>query len=218
MIIAIDGHVATGKSTVAKLIAQKLGGFFASTGQIYRLCTYYMLKKGIDLNDSQAIAQNMSKFNFSIKKHNHQCFFLCNNEEVSSKHLMDNTISTQVSLVAQNKQVRQSLIKLQQSLSEVHQTMVVEGRDIGSVIFPNASYKFFMTATVEVRAKRRLKQINPQYDKAQLLEMIAQINKRDQIDTNRKCNPTKITNDAIIIDTSNKTIQEVVNQLIQYIK
>ena len=218
MIIAIDGHAATGKSTVAKLLAQRLEGVFVSTGQIYRLCTYHMLKRGIDLNDNQAIAKNINKLNFSIKKHNHQCFFLCDNEEIPSKDLMDNAISLQVSLVAQNKKVRQSLIKLQRSLSEVHPTMIIEGRDIGSVIFPNASYKFFMKASAEVRAERRLKQLNLQYDKAQLLDMIAQINKRDQIDANRKYNPTKITNDAIVIDTSNKTVREVVDQLMQYIK
>ena len=217
-LITIDGNASTGKSTIGKLVAKNINGVFISTGEIYRLITYWLLYFNIDLNNEKEVIKKFQQLNLTSRRnHKDKIEFLCNDKFVEDKLLCDNIISSNVSLVARISQVRQPLIQFQRNFSSLKDSLVVEGRDIGTVIFPNSHYKFFITATAKIRALRRLKQYKSNFTNKELKEMQNDITKRDEIDSSRQTSPTKQASDAIIIDNSNKTIEQTINQMMTII-
>ncbi len=220
LIIAIDGPSAVGKSTIAKLIAQKLGYLYIDTGAIYRAITWKVLQKNIDLNNEDLVSDLVSKIHVFIKKiyrnfKKYYCIFV-NGEDVTEE-IRNPKIDQNVSQIAKLPKVRRQLIALQRDLAK-NGCIVMEGRDIGSIILPYADIKLYFTASEEERIKRRYQELKNKGYKVSYKEVKEQIIQRDIIDSNRKCAPLTKTKDAIVIESTNKTIGEVKNEILKIIK
>ncbi|MAW21671.1 MAG: cytidylate kinase [Flavobacteriales bacterium] len=209
--IAIDGHSSCGKSTIAKSIAEQYGMRYIDTGAMYRAVTLFFMRndviinKVINNNDILFSLQNMSidfKFNLETKKSE---MFL-NNENVED-FIRGIEVSENVSIVAQIKEVRDKLIGLQRDIGK-EKNVVMDGRDIGTKVFPNAKLKLFITASAEIRAERRCKELIDKGDNVSFEDVLANINKRDKHDTNRVINPLLKADDAILIDNTELSIKD----------
>ena len=200
MIVAIDGPAGTGKSTVAKIIAEKLNITFLNSGSFYRGITLGLLRDKIDLNDEEQILEYAENLDLDyVNEH-----LILNGEDVN--HLLhQDIISEHSSPISAIVELRNIVNKKLRKITE-KQSVVCEGRDITTVVFPNAEYKFYLDATSEVRAKRRF---NQGVSDLSLEEIKAAIEKRDEIDKNKKVGALKIAEDATYIDTSLLTIDEV---------
>lgn len=208
--IAIDGPAASGKSTVAQLIAEKLAFTYIDTGAMYRAITYQVLQNNIEPTDEEKvylIAQN-SKLDFC----NNSLFL---NEIDITNYLRQENIEKHVSIIARNPLVRNQLVTIQRAMG-CKKAVIMEGRDIGSCVFPDADLKIYLTATKMIRAKRRYWQLLSQNKKVNLETIKQQINYRDQIDSTRKAFPLTITADAHYLDSSHLKITEVVEKIIYY--
>jgi cytidylate kinase len=209
--IAIDGHSSCGKSTIAKFIAEKYGMRYIDTGAMYRAITLYCMRnnliqnKKVDLgllqNSLDKITINF-EFNAVLKKSE---TFL-NNENVEDL-IRGIEVSENVSIIAQIKEVREKLILLQQEIGK-SKNVVMDGRDIGTVVFPNAKLKLFVTASSEVRAKRRFDELVIKGDIVSFDEVLGNLNQRDEHDTNRKINPLIMAKDAVLINNTDLSIAE----------
>ncbi|MEX0962050.1 MAG: (d)CMP kinase [Simkaniaceae bacterium] len=208
MIITIDGPSGCGKSTVAKGLAQKLKYQHVDTGAIYRTLALFLSQKGVNCNDENEISKVIDGFRFSINKGR---FFLFD-EEVTIK-IRQNEISRIASIISTYPVVRKKLLKIQQD--EGRKSAVFEGRDMGTVVFPYADLKIYLTASRRVRAERRLLELKKKFpDKNfELNEIEQEISERDQRDSSRKLAPLKCPSDAILVDTSKRSIEEVVQTL-----
>ena len=214
MIIAIDGPAGSGKSTTAKLLADKLGFIYLDTGAMYRAVTLFLLKNKINVNNTADIQKSLEKIDLSIKNNNRFEVYL-NNQNVTN-NLRKTSIDDLVSDISKILDVRNKMVILQRNFSS-NKNVVVEGRDIGSNVFPNAEFKFFLIADVIERAKRRLN--DKQYKKSLTLsELVKKIEKRDKIDSNRLISPLIKVNDAIEIDTTSLTVEEQVTKIYDIIK
>ncbi|AAP56509.2 Cytidylate kinase [Mycoplasmoides gallisepticum str. R(low)] len=207
--IAIDGPAGSGKSTVAKLVAQRLGFDYLSTGKIFR-AFYYLIKE-----NNWSIDQLISNFN------KYECAFngdqVVINKENISQLLNDPTISKGASEIAQDPKIRAYALSLQQDYAN-KKPVVMDGRDITSVVLPNAILKVFLTASAQQRAIRRIKQLNLELNKATLEQFTNEIQQRDDNDTNRKLAPLMIVKDAIVIDSDQLSIEQVVDKIISLYK
>tara|TARA_Y100000591_G_C21657478_1_gene606035 strand:- start:68 stop:712 length:645 start_codon:yes stop_codon:yes gene_type:complete len=212
MIIAIDGEASTGKSTQAKKIAKKLNINYRDSGAYYRAITLYLIKNQI--NSKETIGNDLfSKIDISQKFENESLFIFLNGEDVTSK-IRGHKVSVNVSEYAKKPEIRNFVYNLLRKSSELT-SLVVDGRDIGTVVFPNADYKFFLYAIPEIRAKRRHKEIN---DESVKIESIArEIKERDDTDSNRDIAPLKKAEDAYGIDVSYLTIDQVFEEILQKI-
>jgi cytidylate kinase len=209
--IAIDGHSSCGKSTIARSIAEKYGMRYIDTGAMYRAITLYCMRnkiiqnKEVDLgllqNSLDEIAINF-EYNSDLKKSE---TFL-NNENVEDL-IRGIEVSENVSIIAQIKEVREKLILLQQEIGK-SKNVVMDGRDIGTVVFPNAKLKLFVTASSEVRAKRRFDELVIKGDIVSFDEVLGNLNQRDEHDTNRKINPLIMAKDAVLINNTDLSIAE----------
>jgi len=219
LIIAIDGPSAVGKSTIGKLIAQELGYLYIDTGAIYRAITWKVLQKNIDLNNEDLVSNIVSKIHISIKKMNlkfkNYYLIFIDGEDVTEE-IRNPKIDQNVSLIAKLPKVRKQLIDMQRNLAK-NGCIVMEGRDIGSIILPYADIKLYFSASEEERIKRRYQELNERGHKISYKEVKEQILRRDVIDSNRKYAPLTKTEDAILIDTTNKTIEEVKNEILKII-
>ena len=214
MIIAIDGPAGSGKSTTAKLLADKLGFIYLDTGAMYRAITLFLLKNKINVNNVADVKKSLEKIDLSIKNNNRFEVYL-NNQNVTN-NLRETSIDDLVSDISKILDVRNKMVILQRNFSS-NKNVVVEGRDIGSNVFPNADFKFFLIADVIERAKRRLN--DKQYKKSLTLsELVKKIEKRDKIDSNRLISPLIKVNDAIEIDTTSLTVEEQVTKIYDIIK
>ena len=215
-IITVDGPSASGKSTVGFLLAQKIGYQFIDSGLIYRVATLLSQRQNIDPTDGDKIAEaiNSSKIQFQTEDQTVKIFL--NGEDVTA-FLKTPQIDNLVPIIAAHNQVREATKGVQREVG-LAQNTVMAGRDIGSEIFPEAIYKFFITASVEARAKRRFDQLIKTHPEVSLEDIEQEIKKRDQIDSTRKASPMRIPEGAIIIDTSNLKIDEVVEKLLNSIK
>ena len=214
MIIAIDGPAGSGKSTTAKLLADKLGFIYLDTGAMYRAVTLFLLKNKINVNNITDVKESLEKIDLSIKNKNSFEVYL-NNQNVTN-NLRETSIDDLVSDVSKILGVRNKMVILQRNFSS-NKNVVVEGRDIGSNVFPNADFKFFLIADVIERAKRRLN--DKQYEQSLTLsELVKKIEKRDKIDSNRLISPLIKVNDAIEIDTTSLTVEEQVTKIYDIIK
>jgi len=213
LVIAIDGPAGAGKSTIAKKIADILDIEYIDTGAMYRAFTLKVLNSNIDINNLDEILKLLDTTTIEFKNRHIYLDGTRVDEEIRN-----NIISNNVSQIAKIKEVREKMVELQQKLA-ISNNVIMDGRDIGTVVLPNANYKFFLTASVEERAKRRYKELiqkgisNITYE--QILE---EIKKRDEIDSNREVSPLRKSQDAYVIDTTNKTIDETVQEIISIIE
>ncbi len=208
-VIAIDGPAASGKSTVASHLARLLSIPYVNTGSMYRAVTYAVLQQKIDVSDEAAMKELLNNMQLEYKADEAGNFSLSLNGVFLKDELVTPEVNANVSPVAAIPMVREKLKKLQRSLAE-KQRIVMEGRDIGSVVFPDAAWKFFVTASPEVRAKRRLDQSKESYSSATLEEIARSIAERDRIDSERPVAPLKQCEDAILVDSSNMNVEETV--------
>ena len=211
LVIAVDGPAGAGKSTIAKLIADKLNINYIDTGAMYRAITYKCLQNHIDINNEEEVIKIAKSCEIDFKDNN---IYL--NKEILKDEIRTMEVSNNVSNVAKIKEVRYLMVDIQRNIGKIN-SVILDGRDIGSYVFPNADYKFFLVATPEERGKRRYKElIDKGYD-VNLEEIITDIIKRDEIDSNREFAPLVKASDAIEIDTTGKSIDEVVNSVLSKI-
>lgn len=203
-IIALDGPSGSGKSTIANILAKKLKISYLNTGSMYRAVTLFLLENKIEKSDKINI-DLLRKINIDIKEDK---VFL-NEKDVSDK-IRNKEVTENVSWVSSISLVRKYLVDMQRKISQ-NKSIILDGRDIGTVVFPNAKYKFFLVASSEVRAKRRYEQ--NEIDKS-LEEIQKDIEKRDYLDSHREISPLKKAEDAIEIDSSNLTIDETIEEII----
>lgn len=216
MIIAIDGESATGKSTLAKLLSKKLKFKYLNTGMIYRVLTYYLLKNQIKENQLGKIKEALKKIDIKLNfiNHNQRIFIF---DKDYTRYINLPLVQKNVSKFSKIKAVRQVCLKLQRNFAK-NNNIIVEGRDIGSVVYPNANIKFFITCDINVRAKRRFDDLIKTGQNVTLEEVKNDLIARDNNDTFRKESPLKISDGALIIDTTQKTIQQTLEIMIKYIK
>jgi len=211
LIVAIDGPGGSGKTTVAKLVAKKLGFFYLDTGAIYRALTLKLMKEGVSLNDPLAVSQAIDRT--SIEFRDDRVFL--DGEDVTLA-IRDPEVDRVVSLVAKIPVVREKLLPLQRELVKGRNS-VVEGRDMGTVVFPEAEVKVFLTASLSERASRRWRELLSKGKDASLEDVLNDLKRRDDIDSNRDVAPLKVAPDAVIIDTTYKSVDEVVEEVVQLV-
>ena len=205
LVIAIDGPAASGKSSVARALAQKLGLVYVNSGTMYLAFTWYVLEKKIDPRDTPSVLALLRAMDFQCSLNGSESSILIDGTD-PEPHLSETAVNENVSLIASIPEVREYLVAKQREYA-VDQDLVMEGRDIGSVVFPRTKWKFYVDASPEVRAARRAKQ-------GVLDEIVA----RDQCDSSRTASPLKVAEDAQMIDSSNLTIDGVVETIISKLK
>ena len=216
MIIAIDGPAATGKSTTAKALAQRLAFTYLDTGAMYRAVTLLTLRKKIKISENFDLISLLEQFDLKIEQHGNKILIILNGEDVSDE-IRRLDVTENVSEVSALSIVRKTLVKIQRKIAN-DQNCVVEGRDIGTVVFPNAEVKFYVVADYDVRAKRRLLDFKRLGEEKSIDNLIKEIKNRDKYDSERKDSPLLKANDAIEVDTTNMTIEEQVNIMYKKIK
>ena len=212
MIIAIDGPSASGKSTTAKGVAEKLGITHVDTGAMYRAVTLGLKLSGISPDDDASVCQYLSEIELYFDANNK---IHLNGVDVSYE-IRSGDISSRVSAVSAIPEVREKMVIIQRRIAG-EQNCVLEGRDIGTVVFPNAEFKFFLIADIDVRAKRRLIELEKMGENKSISELIEDIRRRDQLDSSRDHSPLIQADDAIPIDTSQLTINEQIKKIINHI-
>ena len=209
MIIAIDGPAGAGKSTIAKKVADRLGYIYIDTGAMYRAFTYELLISSISLSDIEEITKVLEKTNIEFK--NSEIFL--NNLNVTNE-IRSKNVTANVSAVSAIPQVREKLVNLQRKIAS-ESNSILDGRDIGTVVFPNAELKIFLTASVKIRALRRYNELIAKDKNIDINEIEAEIEKRDKLDSSRETSPLIKAADAIEIDTSDLSIDEVANTILK---
>lgn len=206
--IAIDGPSAAGKSTISKLLAKELGYAHLDTGAMYRCVGYYSKLKGIQEQDEAGLADMIDQMNIGFDSSG---TVTINGTDVSSA-IRSNEMSMRASAVSAHPMVREKLVAMQQKIAQ-NKGYILDGRDIGTVVLPDAEVKVYMIASVEARAKRRFKEYEEKHVEADYDEIYQDIETRDYQDTHRKTSPLKKADDAQEIDTSNMSIEEVVSAI-----
>lgn len=212
LIIAIDGPAGAGKSTVAKILAEIFGAEYIDTGAMYRAIAYKAVQRLVDIDDDEELEELLDETEVTFK--NKQ--ILLDGRPVENE-IRTPKISSIVSRVAEKKQVREKLIEAQRKIGQ-QVSVVMDGRDIGTNVFPDAQFKFFITASVDERADRRYKELIQKGYDASKIEIYTEIKKRDEYDTNRTLNPLRKAPDAILIDTTKRTINDVVDEICERIR
>ena len=215
--IAIDGPASSGKSTIAKEVAQRLGIAYVDTGAMYRGITLALIEQKISFDDVDKIVELMKQIKMEFKIIEESQHLFIEGEDVSEK-IRSVEVTENVSEVAAIPEVRKHLVSLQQRMAEAS-SVVMDGRDIGTVVLPNAPYKFFFTASPHVRALRRYKEnMSKGLTSQSLTEIEAAIIERDRYDSTREHSPLRKADDAILVDTSDLTIDETVEKIIQNVE
>lgn len=214
-IIAIDGGVATGKSTIAKAVAKELNFVYINTGDMYRAVTLYFVQNNIEITDEN-IVSNINDIKITFKLENNNVITILNGEDVTEK-LHSANISKLVPLVAKVKIVREKMVELQREFAK-NNSIVMDGRDIASVVFPNATLKIFLTASLDERARRRKLDLEKRGEYIDIDILKNDILKRDKIDMERKESPLIKVEDAVVIDTTGHNISDDVNTITELLK
>ncbi len=217
MNIAIDGPASAGKSTIAKKVAEKLGYIYLDTGAMYRTLTYAALSNGSDLQDEEALHKLLQgiRITFSTAENEMQRVFL--NEEDVTESIRSEQVTQNVSLVSSFAKVREEMVARQKSIARSG-GVVMDGRDIGTVVLPDAEVKIFMTATAEERALRRYKENMAKGMTTSLEELTEDMKRRDHLDSTRTISPLKKADDAIVLDSTHLEIDEVVKRILGIIE
>lgn len=216
MNVAIDGPAGAGKSTIAKAVAAKKGYVYVDTGAMYRAMALYFLRAGIASDDEKSISEKVDEIVVSIKYEDGAQHVILNGEDVTGL-IRTEEVGNMASATSVYSAVRTKLVALQQELAKTTD-VIMDGRDIGTVVLPNADVKVFLTASVECRAKRRFDELkakgaNPDFD-----QIAKDIEERDYRDSHREISPLKQADDAILVDSSDMTIDEVVAAIIDLCK
>lgn len=203
-VIAIDGPAGSGKSTVAKRVAEKLGLAYLDTGAMYRSVAFAALRRGVDVADVEAVGRLARQLEMEIG-------VTVRVEGVdATADIRGPDVTRAVSVVAANPDVRRELVRRQRDWVTIHDGAVVEGRDIGSVVFPNAELKVFLTASDDERARRRAQEMRElDYD-----TVAADIARRDLLDSTRSASPLVVAEDAVVVDTSGRSVDEIVEEVL----
>ncbi|QQR97485.1 MAG: (d)CMP kinase [Sphingobacteriales bacterium] len=208
--IAIDGYSACGKSSTAKIVAKNLNYTYIDTGAMYRAVTLFCINNNIDINNLDKLSVALDEVSLTFNDKNE---ILLNQENVSSA-IRSVEVNQLVSEVSAISLIRKKMVEQQQKMAE-QKGIVMDGRDIGSVVLPNAELKFFMTADIDVRTKRRMKELNLEFNDSSFQEIKDNLLKRDNIDSTRADSPLTKVDDAIVIDTTNITLEEQIDIITQ---
>ena len=214
--VAIDGPAGAGKSSIAKLVAKKLSFVYVDTGAMFRTVAYYFLSQGKDPSDAEMVTEECEKISISIEyKDGAQHIFL-DGTDVSTE-IRQEEVGKNASVVAKNQAVRNRLLALQRQMAE-KQDVIMDGRDIGTVVLPDAQVKIYLTASASVRAERRYKELVEKGETCNLKKIEEDIIARDEQDMNREIAPLKQAEDAVLVDSSYMTIEEVVDKIIEIVE
>ena len=211
--VAIDGPAGAGKSTIAKQIARRLGYIYVDTGAMYRAMAYYLIQNQVDAADQEAIAAACQHADISICYQDGEQVVLLNGENVNS-YLRTEAVGNMASVSSVVPEVRKKLVELQQKLAR-ETDVVMDGRDIGTVVLPDADVKVYLTASVETRAKRRFLELQEKGEPADLAKIAADIEDRDYRDMHRDISPLRQAEDATLVDSSDMTIDQVVERILE---
>ncbi|MBB6452189.1 cytidylate kinase [Salirhabdus euzebyi] len=209
--IAIDGPAAAGKSTVAKIVAKKLAYVYIDTGAMYRALTYKALHNELDLEDEESLVQLLLKTDISFDHSDDSQIVLLDGQDVT-RDIRSQNVTSQVSIVAKHKKVREEMVNRQKKLAQ-NRRVVMDGRDIGTHVIPDAEVKVFLIATVEERAMRRHKENIDKGFPSDIEQLKKEIEKRDQLDSEREASPLVKAWDAIEIDTTSLSIEQVAEKI-----
>jgi len=219
LVIAIDGFSSTGKSSISKVVADTLGLIHIDTGAMYRAITLFGLrnfkneKQEIDLSK---LLQNLNEISLEFRENSGKLEIYLNGENVS-KEIRTTEVSDNVSFIAKQPEVRERLVVLQRDIAE-KQGVIMDGRDIGTVVLPDADYKFFLTASADERARRRFLELQSLGIETTIEEVKQNLIERDRIDSEREISPLKQAEDAILIDNTNLNKEETIDLILSYIK
>jgi cytidylate kinase len=212
LIIAVDGPAGSGKSTVAKRVADYLGILYLDTGAMYRAFTLYVLENGVPLENLESIRALLNTFSI----HMHENRIAVNDRDVT-REIRSERVNENVSYVSSLRPVREKMVELQRSIGE-NNDLIAEGRDIGTVVFPHAAYKFYLDADIEERARRRLQDESSDHHVSSIQQMKEKLHSRDTYDSNRTLSPLRMAENAEYIDTTKMTIEQVCTRIVQQVR
>lgn len=210
--IAVDGPAGAGKSTIAKLVAKKMNLIYVDTGAMYRAMAYYLLLQQTNLNDQKEISEKCQDADIRIEYENGEQVVILNGKNVNP-YLRAEEVSKAASVSSVNASVRTKMVELQQRMAE-HTDLIMDGRDIGTCVLPKAQLKIYLTASSKVRAQRRYQELQAKGTACSLDEIEADIIDRDYRDMHRELSPLMQAEDALLLDTSDMTIEEVADRII----
>ena len=214
--VAIDGPVGVGKSTTARMVAEKLGFAYIDTGAMYRTVALYMFKQGVDLADASAVEKNLPAINIHLSQAGDGQHVYLNERDVT-REIRTQYVSEGASVVAAHRAVREKLVAQQKKMAETG-CVVMDGRDIGSQVLPWAQVKIYLDADVEIRANRRILDLQNKGQPTEFEKVLEETKIRDHRDKNRTESPLIQTEDAIRIDTGQKSIKEVTDTIVEIVK
>ncbi len=217
VVIAVDGPAGTGKSSVSRGLAHELGARYLDTGAMYRMVTLALLRGGVDLSDPDAMAAAAADVQMSVGYDPDEDRAFLAGEDVSAE-IRGDEVTGAVSAVSAVPEVRRRLVELQRQLATGPGSVVVEGRDIGTVVLPDADVKFFLTASAETRAKRRNDQNIAGGLGDDYANVLADVRRRDHLDSTRAVSPLRVAEDAVVVDTSDMTEAQVIAHLLQLVE
>ena len=209
--VAIDGPAGAGKSTIARAVAKKKGFIYVDTGAMYRAMALFMLREGVEPTDAAVIADKCKEADITIQYVDGEQVVLLNGENVNA-YLRTEEVGNMASVTSVYPCVRQKLLSLQQDLA-AREDVIMDGRDIGTCVLPDAPLKIYLTASVETRAKRRYQELQEKGQTCDLTEIMKDIEDRDYRDMHREISPLAQAEDAILVDSSDMTIEEVVAKI-----
>lgn len=216
-VVTIDGAAGTGKTSVAQELARRLGTDCLDTGAMYRAIAVLSVDQGIAPDDGVALAKLIQELGIRFDWNHEPASILLGGVDVSSR-IRDLDVSGVVSIVAKQPEVRKVLVEQQRRIGEEHPLLVTEGRDQGSIVFPDAEVRFFLEAKMDERTKRRVKQLRESGKNVENSQVLQDISERDKIDSTRTDGPLTCPEGAIVIDTSDKTMMEVVDSMEQSVR
>ncbi|NLM41273.1 MAG: (d)CMP kinase [Firmicutes bacterium] len=216
--IAIDGPAGAGKSTIARLVAKQLGLRYLDTGAMYRAVTLAALQRGVSCADEEALLRVATSMDLEIvfDSETKSNLIYLDGQDVTAQ-IRQPRVNANVSLVSSHKKIREYIVALQKEIARQGR-IVMDGRDIGTVVMPDADWKIFLEASVEERARRRQRELKRNGHDVELLELAEQIRQRDHLDSTREVSPLRKADDAIEVDTTHLTIEQVVDKVLSIVK
>lgn len=215
-VITIDGPAGAGKSTVAKRLADEMGFAYLDTGAMYRALTLKAIRRNIDMKDDKALVKLARKTKIDLANHSSKVTVLLDGEDVSEE-IRTLQVTNQTFYVARSARIREIMVEWQRELGH-RQSVVVEGRDVGTVVFPGADFKFYLDANLEERSRRRAEELRAKGNSVDGKQLTSELKDRDHKDQSRSVGPLKKAADAVFIDSTDMSIDEVVKEMLKYIK